>query len=201
MLLMLSVQFYILELVSILIIHIRSATSSNKTSVTEEVSQTVNCVSDVRGTYYFLLTTSFHRFVTRPLAFRSFVAGARITINLPPTDSRTPFVNTDPIGNRICKTVSNNTTRHNQLWCISNYGQDNCSVRNSGNSNILEQCHNIENCCGLFILYQKEISVVIVLWQCARRYSKKVVEIHQPVWMSLLVLHSENKTRKSMSVI
>lgn len=163
MLLVLSVQFYILELVSSLIIHIRSATSSNETSVTEEVSQTVNCVSDVRGTFSFLLTTSFHRFVTRPFGFRRLVVGARITVILPPTESRTPFVNTDPADNRIHKTVSNNTTRHNQLWCISNYGQHNRSVGNSGNSNILEQCHNIENCCRLFICYQKEIPVVIVL--------------------------------------
>lgn len=166
MLLMLPVQFYILELVSILIIHIRSATSSNKTSVAGEVSQTVRCVSDVRGWYNFLLTTSFHRFVTRPLGFRRCVAGAGITINLPITDSRTPFVDTDPIDNRIRKTIRNNTTRHNQLWCISNYGQNNCSVRNSGNVNINEQCHNIEDCCGLFIVLQKGISVVIVLWQC-----------------------------------
>jgi hypothetical protein len=88
MLLTLPVQLYVLELVSIQIIHIRSATSNNsgsdKTSVAEEVSQTVQCVSDVRGTYYLLLTTSFHRFVTRPLGFWKCEAAARIAIILPP---------------------------------------------------------------------------------------------------------------------
>jgi hypothetical protein len=155
MLLTLPMQLYILELISILIFHTRSATSTSAA----EVSLKVNRVSDECSAYYVLLTTSFHRFVTRPHEIWRCVAAARIAVNSPPTDSRNPHVHADPVDSRIPQTVSNNTTRQR----VISYGQDSYSVRNSGNPNIFEPYYNIEKCCGLFSGYETEVSEVIVL--------------------------------------
>jgi hypothetical protein len=158
MLLMLPMQLYIFELFFILIFHTRSATSSNKTS-TAVVSQKVNCVSDECGLYYVLITRSFQRFVTRPHEFWRCVATAGIAVNLLPTDSHTPHVHTDPVDNRIPKTINNNTTRQ----FVISYGQDNCSVRNSGNPNIFKPYYNIKKCCWLFSGFETRILEVVVL--------------------------------------
>jgi hypothetical protein len=163
MLFMLPLQFCMLEPVPSSLFHIRSAASRNETASAEDVSQTVNCVAEVRAAYYVLLTTRFHRYVTRPLGFKRCVAGAGTGFIIQRTANLTAHADTDPADHRTPKTVGNNATRHNQLRCIVSYGRDDCSGRNSDGQNKFEPYRNIEKCCSLFSVCGKGASEVTVL--------------------------------------
>lgn len=162
MLLMLPVQFYTLELVSILIIHIRSATRNKAQSVAEEVSLAENCVSDVRGTY-FVLTTGLHYFATPPVSvgFWWCVAVAATiaiissqTLQLPAgkitrrvsTNRRTELYSDSKIPLHIPGTVIKNRSNTTEHRCNTRNGQGHCHVEsNSGDSNVNQYCDK-SNC-------------------------------------------------------
>lgn len=190
MLLMLPVQFYTLELVSILIIHIRSATSN---TAVEEACLAENCVSDVRGTY-FVLTTSLQHFATPPVSvgFWWCFAAATIavissqTLQLPagsvtrpvPTNRRTELYSDNQIPLHIPGTIIKNHSSTIKRWCNSYNEQGRYHVEsNSGDSNVLssvnqycDKTRSRSNCeqyhlgfCKLScVIYFKERSVTVL---------------------------------------